>query len=121
MMGFVDVRDVANAHLQAVLRPEAAGKRFLLSDDTIWFKDMFEILKEGYGDRYKINTNELSYWIAWVGSFFDSQLASMLIFWGQEKEYVGKRAREELGIDYIPAKQTILETMEFLIKNGYLK
>jgi len=33
----VDVRDVAQAHLEAILRPEAAGKRFILCAEAIPF------------------------------------------------------------------------------------
>jgi len=33
----VDVRNVAEAHLQAILRPEAAGKRFMLVGESFWF------------------------------------------------------------------------------------
>ena len=50
--GCVDVRDVANAHLQAILRPEAAGKRFLLVEGSYWFHEMGEILAEKYKGTY---------------------------------------------------------------------
>ena len=34
-MPFVDIRDVARAHLQAILVPNAAGERFILSNDLM--------------------------------------------------------------------------------------
>ena len=39
-MGFVDVRDVAKAHLLAVKVPEAANRRFLLVSRCAWRKEM---------------------------------------------------------------------------------
>ena len=36
----VDVRDCAQAHLLALKVPEAANKRFLCTNDSIWFKDL---------------------------------------------------------------------------------
>ena len=33
----VDVRDVAEAHLKAILVPEAAGKRFLLTTEVHFY------------------------------------------------------------------------------------
>ena len=45
----VDVRDVANAHLQAILRPEAANQRFMLVADTVWFGDIGDWLFEKWG------------------------------------------------------------------------
>lgn len=38
MMPLVDVRDVAQAHLQAIKVDEAKNKRFVLSSESLWFK-----------------------------------------------------------------------------------
>jgi nucleoside-diphosphate-sugar epimerase len=38
MVALVDVREVAEAHLQAMKRPEAANKRFLLVNESVWFQ-----------------------------------------------------------------------------------
>ena len=42
----VDVRDVADIHIEAMLSQDAAGKRFLLSSDTIWYSKVADILRE---------------------------------------------------------------------------
>ena len=39
---FVDVRDVAKAHLLGIKKPDAANKRFILCADTPTFWNMFE-------------------------------------------------------------------------------
>lgn len=44
MMPVVDVRDIAKAHLNALITPEADGKRFLMAVPT-WFIDMAKNLK----------------------------------------------------------------------------
>ena len=67
----VDVRNVAQAHLEAVLRDEANGKRFMLVGEAIWMKDMAESLKEKFVD-YPVKTRGMYKWVAWVGSFFNS-------------------------------------------------
>jgi nucleoside-diphosphate-sugar epimerase len=41
----VDVRECAVAHLEALKRPEAANKRFILANKSAWLKDLAEILK----------------------------------------------------------------------------
>ena len=56
----VDVRNVAEAHLQAVKVKEAAGVRFILCNKTFKFKDMCEKLQEHYGDKYPIKTIEMT-------------------------------------------------------------
>lgn len=44
----MDVRDVALAHVEAMERKEATGKRFLLSSEDLWFKDIGKILESKY-------------------------------------------------------------------------
>ena len=39
---FVDVRDVAMAHLLGIKKPEAANKRYILCADSLTFYEMFE-------------------------------------------------------------------------------
>ena len=48
MMSIVDVRDVAYAHLQAIKIEDAKNKRFILSSDNAWFKDVAEVLRQAY-------------------------------------------------------------------------
>ena len=39
----VDVRDVAEAHLKAMLLPEAYGNRHILYTDGIWLRDIAKV------------------------------------------------------------------------------
>ena len=48
----VDVRDVAEAHLNAITIPEAAGHRFILCESCYWFKDIADFLRESHGKDY---------------------------------------------------------------------
>ena len=48
MMSIVDVRDVAYDHLQAIKIEDAKNKRFILSSDNAWFKDVAEVLRQAY-------------------------------------------------------------------------
>ena len=56
----VDVMDVAKAHLRACERPDAAGKRFILSmEHNLRFVEMAQILDEVLkenGYNYNIKT-----------------------------------------------------------------
>jgi len=42
----VDVRDVADMHIEAMLNKNAAGQRFLLSSNTLWYSEVANILRE---------------------------------------------------------------------------
>ena len=46
---FVDVRDVAQAHLKAIEIPEAKGDRFILSAGSLKPAEVEDILNELYG------------------------------------------------------------------------
>ena len=47
-MPFVDVRDVAKAHLLGIKKPEAANKRYILCANTLTLFEMFEPLMNKY-------------------------------------------------------------------------
>ena len=44
----VDVRDLAQAHLNAIKVDDAANKRIIVSDEAVWFKDMILPIAERY-------------------------------------------------------------------------
>lgn len=48
MMPIVDVRETAQAHLLAIKRPEAANKRFILSNETVWFTRVAQVLNDHF-------------------------------------------------------------------------
>lgn len=52
----VDVRDVAKAHVQAILVPEANGKRFVLVNKMVEFMEVPNMLREKWGKDYKLQT-----------------------------------------------------------------
>ena len=48
-IGWVDVRDVASAQVEAMVRDEANGERFIISERSLWFSDIADALRQaGY-------------------------------------------------------------------------
>jgi NADPH-dependent methylglyoxal reductase len=45
--GWVDVRDVARAHINALVKPEAAGKRWIISAELATYSDVTFPLNAG--------------------------------------------------------------------------
>lgn len=119
-MSTVDVRDCAEAHLQAILKPEAANKRFITSNDDFWFEDMAQVLRDEFGSAYPIPKRLLPYPLVWLGSWFDGKIESVRKMWGREFKVKNDRSREILGINYRPGKQTLIEFANYLIDNDYL-
>lgn len=48
---YVDVRDVAKAHIAALLKPEASGKRFVTAANVYTWQQVVDILNERYPER----------------------------------------------------------------------
>ena len=63
--GLVDVRDVADIHLRAMIHPAAAGERFLaIADDFVSMQEIARVLKSRVGDTAsRVPTRVLPNWI----------------------------------------------------------
>jgi dihydroflavonol-4-reductase len=100
----VDVRDVAEAHLQGLLKPEAANKRFLLVADSVWFQDLGTALNEKYGKDYKVVHKLVPKFLMRIVSIWDKEAAAIVPMWGLEKSFKNTETTEILGINFIQPK-----------------
>jgi dihydroflavonol-4-reductase len=123
--GFVDVRDVAEAHVRAMERPAAHG-RYLCAGEALSMRDIVEVLaKNGY-DGYRLPRlpldSRLGSAIVRLATFTQakgvrSYLRSHV---GRVPRYDTTKVRRELGLTFRPVKDTVLETMEDLKRWGHL-
>ncbi|MCH9815662.1 MAG: aldehyde reductase [Actinomycetia bacterium] len=113
-LGIVDVRDVAQAHIQAAFRPEAKG-RYLTCNTSLTLMQMANILRGRYAGDYPFPTRTLPKPLVWLA-------APMA---GLTRDYVSRnvgfdlrfdntRSKEDLGLGYYPAEQTLVEHFEQL-------
>merc|ERR1712224_36714 len=112
----VDVRDVAEAHLKALTVPEAANKRFILTESTLAFKHVGKWLKKKYGVKYWVAHCPLPKFLMYAASFFDSEVVELYKFWGIRKTYDNTEAKAVFGIKFIDMKILILEMGDIFIK-----
>ena len=75
--GINDVRDCAQAHLNAIKIDGAKGQRFILASCTLWFREMAEILNEGFPE-HKIKHHEMKYCLIKIGSIFDKNAGHII-------------------------------------------
>ncbi len=103
--GVADVRDVADAHRAAMHTPDAAGKRYLVLADgptTSWL-GVADILHSRFGSLAdKAPTEEVP----------GEDLAPLIIH--------NERAKQELGLSYRPAEETIVDTVTSMQELGML-
>ena len=106
--GYVDVRDVATAHILAMKNPESNGKRFALSEKDLWYKDVAKLLRtNGYKKAPKIN---IPVWITPVLAKFNEELKFSLPFIGRFRSVkYATNAKDILGWSPRPAEDSILE------------
>lgn len=112
----VDVRDVAEAHLRALERPETAGHRIIVADKTLWFHEMAEVLKTDHPDR-KITTRKAPNALVRVLGLFDPAIRSVLPTLGRFDIVSNARARDMLGLDFISAEDAVRAAGAWLVEN----
>lgn len=112
----VDVRDVARMHVRAMQRPLAsANKRFIgNSGRFMWIPEMAEILSEAYPDR-NISTRRAPNWLIRFKSLFDPSLRYVVVNLDRRRELSNTQSREILGIEFRDARESLLETADYLV------
>lgn len=124
-LGFVDVRDVAAAHV-AALKAERAEGRYICAGETLHLREVVALLREnGYAHtrlpKMGLDSplgNKLA-WLAsftqprWVGTYLRSHL-------GRVPRYDNRKIQADLGINFRPARDSILETCADLAKWGHV-
>lgn len=124
--GIVDVRDVATAHILAMETANASG-RYLVANERMTMTEVVNYLNE-LGYRHyklpKINLatpvgNKIMKLLSYTqpkgsGSYMRSHI-------GKDMRYDNSKVQEELGLSFIPAKQSIKDAISDLLKWKHLK
>ena len=122
MMPTVDVRETAQAHLEALRRPEAANQRFILSNETIWFQRVAQVLQEEFQPQgYNITTKELQRCLLTIGSWFKPEIKQVIHQWGQVMNFDNTKSREILGIKYCDINKSLVEMTYSMFETGALQ
>jgi nucleoside-diphosphate-sugar epimerase len=118
----VDVRDVAEAHVKAMILPEAAGQRFGLGTRLVSWVEIAEILKEEFGPQgYWISTMKAPYFGVWIYSFVDKGAKMMLRDIGRKYNLDGTKMRKILGINPIDIRKSVIDAAYSVIERGFVK
>lgn len=119
----VDVRDVALAHLRAMIVPEAAGHRHIVySGQNLWLQEIAILLeKEFKSQGYSIPTANCPYPFLWMTSLFDKTVKLALPLYNKEQHMDNTRMKSVLGISPIDANTTVIDMAYDLIEKGIVK
>lgn len=124
--GFVDVRDVAQAHVQALTAPQAHG-RYLCAGETRSMREVVDFLRSnGYAHtrlpRIGLDSpfgNKLALLAAMtqpkgVASYLRSHL-------GRIVRYDNRKARADLGLTFRPLDESLRDTVADLVRWGHVR
>ena len=118
--GYVDVRDVAEAHILAMQNVKSNGKRFALVEKDLWYKEVAKILRDnGFNKAPKFS---VPVWLVPLLAIFvkELNLARSAIGRVRSVKYA-TNAKEILGWNPRPAEESIVEIAQQIEDMGLIK
>ncbi|KAH6603143.1 hypothetical protein Trco_007918 [Trichoderma cornu-damae] len=96
---FADVRDLAEAHVRAYEKPEAAGQRYLIASSSYSYQQICDIIRENFPELRDVTPEGNA----------GAPLPPIY-------KVDSTKAAEELGIKFRPLKETIVDMVNSLLK-----
>jgi nucleoside-diphosphate-sugar epimerase len=110
-MAYVDVRDVAKAHLYC-LENQAEG-RHILSERVADVLSFANIIRAEYGDRFKVPKFNNPKWVLGIiGGLFGLSRKFVKNNIGIPARLDTSKSKEKLNLDYIPLEQTVKDMVD---------
>lgn len=121
--GIVDVRDVVDLHLRAMVDPAARGERFLaVAGDFMLVREMALALKQRLGDAAKrVPTRQLPNWLVKLAALRDPAVKQIVPELGKYKNATNAKAKRVLGWSPRSNEDALVATAESLLKLGLVK
>lgn len=111
--GFVDVRDVAKAHIYA-LENKAEG-RHILAERVLDILGLSSIIKDLYGNKFKLpKSNNPKWLVGLIGGLFGLTRKFVKRNVGYPIRLDSSKSREKLGLEYTPLEKTIKDMVDAL-------
>ncbi len=110
-IGFVDVRDVARAHVDSIKNEKSDNKRIILSKDEIWVSELSEILRNL---GYNAPKRNIPKWLITVLSLFDKQLGGLIPMIGKVRNIENSIFSEVFDWELISIEESAKVTAEQL-------
>lgn len=123
-LGFsiVDVRDVADLHVRAMLAPEAAGQRFIAAGSFAWMADMADLLRAQLGDAAnKVPLRHAPDFLVRLLSLFNGELRAVTPRLGKRREFTSAKAQSMLGWTPRSLEDSVLDCARSLVAVGSIR
>ena len=120
LFSIVDVRDVAQMHVDAINNNATRGERLIAASETYSFVGIAKYLKSVYPNS-KVKTGKAPGILIKFLSLFDGEIKAILPQLGRAMDISSAKATKLLGITFISVQVTLRESADYLIKNGFVK
>lgn len=121
MFGFVDVRDVAKAHILALESNTAKG-RHILAERTENVFNFSQLIKRIYGNKYKLPLMKtpkfMLYFVGWMFGLKPKFISRNIAY---DIKLNASKSREKLKLDYTPLQQTIKDMVTQMQNSKIIK
>ena len=115
----VDVRDLADLHIAAMTTKNAAGRRLIGASNTLWLREIAEICREAYPKKgRKLPKGDFPNFIVRIAALFDDRIKGVIADLGTFHEVDNAYVKKMTGVKFRPAKQSVLDSCEYLIEQG---
>ena len=118
-MGYIDVRDVAKAHIFSMTEEKTNGERIIVSENEMFFAEVGKTLNEA-GFK-KSPTKELPNFLVKIMSFFVGELKTLISALDRRGDIDKTKAERFFNWEYISTEQSVTETAQQLQEMGLTK
>ncbi|EJN02129.1 aldehyde reductase [Phyllobacterium sp. YR531] len=111
-LGFwiVDVRDLADIHVRAMISKDAAGERFIAAGNFMWMDEIAGVLRSGLGIKgKKVPTRQLPEFLVKILLPFLPNLKPLAPLIGHKFLLTTQKVRKVLGFNPRPHRDTIID------------
>lgn len=106
----VDVRDLADVHIRAMLSPAAAGERFLATGEFMWMADIAQTLRDACGDAAsKVSTHVIDDDQVREMAKVRPEMREIAVALGRKNRHSTAKAEHLLGWIPRPARDTVAD------------
>lgn len=123
-LNVVDVRDVADLHIRAMVKPEAKGQRFIATaDGQISLPEIAELIKNKMPEvAQKVSTKKLPDFMVKLGALFNARAREGAVFLKMNRKLSNAKAKKLLGWQPMGTQEeAVLAGVESMKKHGLIK
>jgi len=111
---FVDVRDIAKAHILALENPKAKG-RHVITNVEMGVMKMTQIIETAFPNKFKLPKMKSPKWLMLlIGPLFGVTRQFVKLNIGHPLKLNNSKGKRELGMTYTPIEKTIVDMVKFM-------